>query len=51
MKVGTEDIKLSLGGDDVSSAYLGNVLVYSGTPYDAEVEYIETNGTRKILRR
>lgn len=51
MKLGSNDISLALGGNVVPQAYLGSQLVYSSQPvqpYDAEVEYIQTDGTQWI---
>ena len=53
IKLGTSDMaKAYIGSDEVSKIYLGSDLVYSAglapLPYDAEVEYIQTNGTPYI---
>lgn len=39
IKIGNNDITLKVGSNDVSAAYLGNTLVYSGgTPNNWTVE-------------
>lgn len=52
MKIGSSDITLALGSNDVDKAYLGNELVYSSEPqplpYDSQVEYLQSSGTQYI---
>lgn len=53
MKLGSTDIsKIYLGSTEVDSAYLGSVQVHGGAspvlPYDAEVEYLQGDGTAYI---
>lgn len=51
MKLGSTDIsKIYLGGTEVSKAYLGSTLVHGSDspPYDAEVEYLESDGASYI---
>lgn len=48
VKIGNNDITLKLGSTDVSAAYLGSTLVYSGgtppTPTRADFEIYDVNG-------
>lgn len=51
MKIGSSDIsKVYLGTDDVDKMYLGSTEVYSSgpivLPYDAEVEYLQSDGNQ-----
>lgn len=52
MKLGATDIsKVYLGSTEVSKAYLGDVLVHGSDvplPYDAEVEWLQSDGTAFI---
>ena len=49
---GSSGVKAYVGSTEVSKMYKGDVLVYSSTPiplpYDAEIEYLETDGTAYI---
>lgn len=49
---GSSGLKAYVGSTSISKMYLGDVLVYSSAPiplpYDAEVEYLETDGTAYI---
>ena len=54
MKLGSANVlKAYLGSNEVSRAYLGSVQVYGGAspvlPYDAQVEYLESDGFAYIL--
>lgn len=51
IKIGNSDITLKLGSSDVTAAYLGDTLVYSGSKLPdgyTEVEYIENTSTAYI---
>lgn len=40
--------QMYLGSTEIAEAYLGSAKVYQKLPYDAQVEYLESNGTQYI---